>query len=193
MPMIMWIFTQAEPPKIPQPILIVIEQMVEEPVIEEEPVLYTLEEKIADNVNECDEEKEWISAEDATCLSKPVPVVKAVNTPEVAESQPETIKSGSNRAPSGWYSYGWCTYYVSTQRSVGQWNNASEWVWQAQRDGWATGSTPQVGAIAQQANHVAYVRAVHSNGTMTISEMNYEGFGVTSSRTIPASGWRFIY
>ena len=184
----MWIFTQAEPPKIPQPILIVIEARAEEQLEEPKPKLYTLEEKIELDINGCEPER-YISAEDASCLDKPV------YTPPAPKEQSKPIKSSSksaSRATSGWYPYGQCTFYVSTQRSVGQWNNASEWIWQAQRDGWSTGSTPRVGAIAQKNNHVAIVRSVSGN-TMTIQEMNYRGVGVVTTRTISSSGWRFIY
>jgi len=32
--------------------------------------------------------------------------------------------------------------------------------------------------------HVAYVEAVHPNGSFTVSEMNYVGYGRVSSRTV---------
>jgi surface antigen len=115
-----------------------------------------------------------------------------VNTATTSRNTTVRTARPSYSVSSSWYDWGWCTYYVSTQRPVGAWNNASEWIWQAQRDGWATGSTPAVGAIAQKNNHVAIVRSVSGN-SMTIQEMNYEGFGVISSRTIPSDGWRFIY
>lgn len=156
-----------------------------------EPVELTLEEKIAQNFYECDESIEWIRADTAECLPKVVSatIARVAQTPVTTA---QNVSQGRAQAHSGWYGYGWCTSYVASQRPVGQWNNASEWVWQAQRDGWATGSTPRVGAIAQKANHVAIVRSVSGN-TMTIQEQNYQGFGVVSSRTISTSGWRFIY
>ena len=177
----MWIF-QAEPPKIPQPILIVIEQRVEIPVIPE----LTIEEKIASNYYKCDESIEYIRADDATCLAKPV------YTPKTVQRTSNTIKSGSN-ASSGWYPYGQCTYFVYTKRPVGQWNDARDWTWQAQRDGWSTGSTPVAGAIGQKNNHVVYVESVNSNGTFNLSEMNYQTAGVVTHRTVSSSGWSFIY
>ena len=179
----MWLFN--EPPKIPEPILIVIEQKVEEPV-EEVPVEYTIEEKVKLNVNNCNTDTQWIRADNAECLDKPV------QSTTQAQSTVRTAVRGSQRASSGWYPYGQCTYWVSTQRAVGQWNNASDWLWQARRDGWATGSTPQVGAIAWEPGHVSYVIAVNGN-QVTVSEMNYRGLGVVSTRTEPASNFQYIY
>jgi surface antigen len=167
----------SEPPKIPEPISIVIKQEVPPPVE------YTLEEKIQLNVNQCDEATQWIRADNAECLDK---------IPLSIENKPETIKNGS-QAPSGWYPYGQCTWYVWSQRSVGQWNNASEWLRQARQDGWTTGTTPRVGAIAWEPNHVSLVISVNSDGTITVSEMNYKGLGVVSTRTAPATQFNFIY
>jgi len=99
-----------------------------------------------------------------------------------------------NRSPgskSNAYPYGWCTYYVATRRNVpGGWGNASAWLGSARRSGYATGSTPAAGAIVVTSEswmgHVAYVESVH-DGSITISEMNYRGWGMVSSRTISAS------
>ena len=182
----------SEPIKIPEPIQIVIEQKVEEPV--ETPKLYTLEEKIKLNVNECDESTQYIRADDATCLAKPVYVPPAPqSTVRTAVNSPKVTSSSASTAPSGWFPYGQCTYYVSTQRSVGQWNNAISWTWQAQRDGWSTGTTPVTGAIGQKGNHVVYVTGVNSDGTFNLSEMNYSGLGVITHRTVSSVGWSFIY
>ena len=159
-----------------------------EPITITEPQIeLTIEEKIAQNVFNCDESVYYIRADDATCLAKPVYV------PISRQSPPQTIKN-SSRATSGWhYPYGQCTYFVSTQRSVGQWNNAISWTWQAKRDGWSTGTTPVVGAIGQKGNHVVYVTGVNSDGTFNLSEMNYQGVGVVTYRTVSRVGWNFIY
>lgn len=176
----MLLFT-AETPPITSPLIsIVIQQeVVEPPPIEK---VYTIEEKIKLNINNCDEQTQFIRADNAECLDKPV-------------YKPTTARNparGAVNASYGWFPYGQCTYWVSTQRSVGQWNNASDWLWQAKRDGWATGSTPVVGAIAWEYGHVAYVTAV--NGDMvTVSEMNYVGWGVQSSRTVHSSTFQYIY
>lgn len=151
----------------------------------------TLEEKIATNFYECDESIEWISAEDASCLPKRT---QAVYNTTTTQNTPREAYSGSHgtKPGAGWFPYGQCTYWVWSKRHVGQWNNATDWLWQAQRDGYATGSTPRVGAIAWEYGHVSYVEAV--NGDMvTISEMNYSGVGVVTRRTLPASSFTYIY
>lgn len=98
------------------------------------------------------------------------------------------------------YSFGYCTYYVATRRSVpSNWGNASQWYYNAIASGYAVGATPRVGAIAQTSGgwggygHVAYVEAVNG-GSVTVSEMNYNGgWNRISSRTSPASSFRYIY
>jgi LysM repeat protein len=115
-----------------------------------------------------------------------------IETPIIASPTQTAVRTAVN-ASNGWFPYGQCTYWVSVNRSVGQWNNASEWYWQAQRDGWSTGSTPKVGAIAWESNHVSLVTSVNKDGTVTVSEMNYKGLGVVSTRTASASQFKYIY
>lgn len=46
--------------------------------------------------------------------------------------------------------------------------------------------SPAIGAVAWwSSNHVAWVKAVHSNDTVTIEEYNYNNSGAYNSRTIP--------
>lgn len=132
--------------------------------------------------NGCEPAMYWASESPYYCIPKTTTAKVALNTPRTAR----------NESGSGWYDWGWCTYWVSTQRSVGQWSDARNWTWQAKRDGWATGSTPQVGAIGQKGNHVVYVTGV-GDGTFSLSEMNYQGLGKISYRTVSSSGWSFIY
>ncbi len=96
------------------------------------------------------------------------------------------------------YSYGYCTFYVASRRSVpGNWGNANAWYYNAQASGFAVGSTPVPGAIAWTGGgyygHVGYVENVSGN-MVTISEMNYNGgWNRVSSRTVPAGTFRYIY
>lgn len=46
--------------------------------------------------------------------------------------------------------------------------NGGQWVANAAAQGYATGSTPQIGAIAETAGHVAYVEAVNPDGTVVL-------------------------
>lgn len=96
------------------------------------------------------------------------------------------------------YPYGYCTYYVATKRAVGSnWGNAKNWLNSARSAGYSTGSAPAVGAIGVTSEswwgHVTYVEAVDGD-SVTISEMNYAGWGVVNRRTVSASHFRgFIY
>ena len=94
-------------------------------------------------------------------------------------------KSGGNHFP-----YGWCTYYVASRRNVPWFGNAGTWLGGALKTGFSTGGTPQVGAIIVTSEsrwgHVGIVEAI-DGGNITITEMNYVGFGRISSRTISAN------
>ncbi len=66
--------------------------------------------------------------------------------------------------------------------------NASQWRYAWEQHGWPVSSTPVVGSVAWfYGNHVAYVKSVNSDGTVTIEEYNYSSAGVYGQRTIPAS------
>ncbi len=120
---------------------------------------------------------------------------------------PAAVATSSSSAPakvsispgsrSNSYSYGYCTWYVASKRAVpGSWGNARTWYGNAQMSGYGVGSVPRPGAIAWTGagyyGHVAYVESV-SGGMVTVSEMNYNGWNRVSSRTVPASSFRYIY
>lgn len=89
------------------------------------------------------------------------------------------------------FPYGYCTYYVSQKRNVTWSGNAIAWLKNAQGQGVPTGDIPSVGAIMVTSEggytgHVAYIESIDGDN-VTISEMNYRGWGVVSSRTISAS------
>jgi surface antigen len=86
------------------------------------------------------------------------------------------------------YPWGWCTWYAAYRRNVPpHWGNAGRWLDSASAAGYATGSEPRIGAIIVMREtwfgHVGYVESVHGD-SITISEMNYKGWGIISSRTI---------
>lgn len=93
------------------------------------------------------------------------------------------------------YTAGYCTWYAKNRRAdlPNNLGNANTWVSRAAAQGIPTGSTPRAGAIGQQGMHVVYVERVNSNGTVYISEMNYKGLYVKSTRTVPASYFTYIY
>lgn len=88
------------------------------------------------------------------------------------------------------FPYGYCTWYVAQKRYVPWGGNAGTWLYHAKSAGYKTGKAPQVGAIIVTTEswwgHVAIVESV-SGGSVTISEMNYKGWGKRSSRTIAAN------
>ncbi len=119
--------------------------------------------------------------------------------PQLAASpaQPAGQSNGGNRGDSAGNTYfaGYCTWYAKDRRpdlpnSLG---NADTWVARAQTLGIPTSSAPRAGAIGQQGMHVVYVESVNSDGTVTISEMNYQGPYITSSRTVAAGNFMYIY
>lgn len=90
--------------------------------------------------------------------------------------------SGAHRFP-----WGWCTWYVASRRHVPWGGNAGTWLYHAKAYGANTGRAPKAGAIIvtneSRWGHVGIVESVKGD-TVTISEMNYKGFGVVSKRTI---------
>lgn len=94
------------------------------------------------------------------------------------------------------YAAGNCTWYVKSLRPELPDNlgNADTWYYRAEQQGYSVGSTPRVGSIAaaRYYMHVAVVTAVQGN-TITVSEMNYKGYGIVSNRTTPISEWEYIY
>jgi hypothetical protein len=116
--------------------------------------------------------------------------------PAVAEAAATPPQPGGTR---GQFPWGWCTWYVSSRRSIAWSGNAREWYAAARALGFGVGATPRVGAIMVSREsgygHVAYVESVNGN-TFTISEMNFHGFGVITQRhltlgQVPLVG--FIY
>lgn len=110
----------------------------------------------------------------------------------ISRVKPPTSTGGFSVAPSGWYPVGQCTWYVWTRRPVGMWGNASDWLYNAQRDGLSTGSTPRAGAIGWTSGHVVFVESV-SGDMVTISEANYDWNGSIRTITVSASKYTYIY
>lgn len=89
------------------------------------------------------------------------------------------------------FPYGYCTWYVAQKRYVPWSGNAGTWLYNAKSQGYRTGKTPSAGAIVVTTDspyygHVALVESV-SGGSITVSEMNYKGWGKVDRRVIPTS------
>lgn len=122
----------------------------------------------------------------------------AVQAKKVRQTAPKRViavqKAVSNANS---YSRGYCTWFVASRRSVPSgWGNARNWLANARASGFGTGSVPQVGAIAWTGagsmGHVGLVTGVNGS-QVTITEMNYAGFGVISTRVANASEFQYIY
>ncbi|HEX7368237.1 MAG TPA: LysM peptidoglycan-binding domain-containing protein [Candidatus Saccharimonadales bacterium] len=104
------------------------------------------------------------------------------------------------------YDYGYCTWWVAQRRAqVGKplpsnLGNASSWPYIGRLAGLAEGHTPRPYAAAVTSlvgeGHVAFVEAVNSDGSVTLSEMNVYGWDVKDTRTVSAAqaaGYIYIY
>lgn len=116
---------------------------------------------------------------------------------QVASAPAPAVSRGGSGGPNA-YGWGQCTWYVKNMRPDigGYWGNASSWVYSARAAGYSTGSQPVAGAIGSEngGNHVVYVQSVNGNGTVNISEMNYNGgVGQVHYRTTSASEFTYIY
>jgi surface antigen len=119
-------------------------------------------------------------------------------------AQSITYYYGPISGSGGHFPYGYCTWWVAHKRYV-PWNgDAWQWWYNARLYGYEEGQVPEVGAIVvfgisawSPVGHVAYVESVHSDGSFTISEMNYVGWGIVDYRTIRSTAGQdilgFIY
>lgn len=118
-----------------------------------------------------------------------------------------TSSGGSATDISGWrtpegkagtghrFPYGYCTWYVASKRFVPWGGNAGTWLYNAKALGYKTGKSPRPGSIVvttenRYYGHVALVEKV-AGGEITVSEMNYVGWGKTNRRTL-STGSRSI-
>ncbi|EJH4515478.1 CHAP domain-containing protein [Staphylococcus pseudintermedius] len=113
------------------------------------------------------------------------------NTTSISTSTQSTgVTSAGNL-----YTPGQCTWYVYDKvgGEIGStWGNANNWASSASAAGFTVDNNPEEGSILQSnagpMGHVAYVESVNEDGSITVSEMNYDGgpFNI-STRTISAS------
>lgn len=162
----------------------------------------SVKEKIEQNFYKCDETTEWIRADNAKCLPKPV--VKAAPTPEHRESRKSResyVKQSPSvpvSSPGNTYSRGYCTWWVKSQRPdiPNGLGNANTWYSRAASLGMAVGSSPRVGAVATTTRgaygHVSLVLKVEG-GRILVSEMNTKGWNVSSTGWYPSSDYVYIY
>ena len=132
-------------------------------------------------------------------VSPPAAAVSASSPQTVNYTAPNvqatyTMSSGQPNA----YVWGNCTWYVKNVKPGigGYWGNAGYgWLSNARASGYATGMNPVAGAIGVQNGHVVIIESVNGDGTVNLSEMNYNGgVGVLHYDTRPTSAFiGFIY
>lgn len=97
------------------------------------------------------------------------------------------------------YAAGNCTWYAKSRRpdlpnSLG---NANTWYYRAIAQGFKGGSQAKKNAIgvstAGWLGHVVYVEAWYKDGTILISEMNYQGLYSMNTRIANESDFMYIY
>lgn len=118
-----------------------------------------------------------------------VPVdMLAVYTPP----HPSVLDSGGNAYPL--YQ---CTWYVKSRRSdiPNHLGDAMYWFGKLAALGWETGFAPRAGAIGQSVygNHVVYIEYLNPDGSVHLSERNYDYMGSYRERDAPAADFKYIY
>lgn len=108
---------------------------------------------------------------------------------------PPTKRYAGNSAGNTYYA-GQCTWHVKNMKPElpNMLGNADRWFYSAQAQGWPTGYEARAGAAAQTKTgmHVAYVLEVYDNGTMLITEMNYN-YVPYNQRTAVVSQSNYLY
>jgi hypothetical protein len=130
-------------------------------------------------------------------LLRPIPKARKELPPRKEIPPQISLKRGGPNRAGPWFPYGWCTYWASLKYGGTGWSgNANQWLAGAKASGYATGSTPRVGAIIQTnegwVGHVGYVEEVYGDGSFSLSEMNYAGFGVVSHRKLTTGDPRIV-
>lgn len=166
----------------------IIEPEMEEPEPPATPPEPSLEEKIKTNFYNCNQATQYIRADNAQCLDKPV------YKPQITQTRATQPLRGS-QSKGNTYSPGYCTWGVKNWVSwvPNGWGNGNQWAGRASAQGYTVGSNPRIGdvAAARSYNHVAVVFGV-GKGTVTIKEMNYKGRYSVNTRTTPISEWQYI-
>ncbi len=128
------------------------------------------------------------------------PQAPVQTVPQNRSTDPASTTSVQAVAPRGssggnLYAAGYCTWYVKNRRPdlPNNLGNADTWTIRARAQGIPTGSQPRVGAVGQRGMHVVYIEAVHGDGTVTVSEMNWRGLYIKSTRRVAANSFNYIY
>lgn len=120
----------------------------------------------------------------------------------INNNQTQYVSSPSYDGSYNSYPAGECVTHAFDRRAQlgkgvsGSWGNASNWASAALSQGYKVNNSPSQGAIIQTgayqngsgwAGHVGVVESVNNDGSITISESNWNGNRFETFRTIPAS------
>lgn len=118
---------------------------------------------------------------------------------------PQLSLADFNFDPMGTYSNsydpGQCTWGVASMKGdiPNNWGNAANWATAARDSGYTVSNVPIIGAVgvsfANYYGHVVVVTGTNSDGTLQITEMNYDGYGdgLWHIRTANVSEFTYIY
>ena len=128
------------------------------------------------------------SAPAPTTASTPAPASTPESSGSGTSTPPETGSTDGNPYYGGWANCTWGTWQLVHDTlgiSLPGWGMAGNWMNDAARSGYATGSTPKVYSIAVYSWHVAFVTAVDGD-KVYIKEGNY--LGHYYERWVPVEG-----
>lgn len=164
------------------------EENVSEEIPNDETVTPSNKETVQDVVPETKvEEEQPVENTTVSEPEQPAPVVEEQPTAPQPIVEEPSVQSEAQQRPqyntdARSYPVGQCTWGVKTVAPwVGDyWGNGGQWAESAARDGFRTGKTPQVGAVASWDDggygHVAYVTDVDPvTGYVKVVEANYNG------------------
>lgn len=169
--------------------------------------IQTNQEQVASEENPISQTTFETTSSDVTSVKYVAPVTDE-SPVHVSQTSYSGLKSISNAG--NLYTDGQCTYYAFNRRAelgkpIGSlWGNASNWAASASQAGFSVNNSPEVGAVFQSGpgqngaggyGHVGIVESVNPNGTLTVSEMNWNGgVNVKSYRTIyNPSSYNYIH
>lgn len=122
----------------------------------------------------------------------PEPVVDTPPAPPEPVYTPPSYNDGTNAYP-----VGQCTQYVKSRRPdiPNTLGDANYWFNELASMGWAVGYTPRAGAIGQSISgvHVVYVEYVNNDGSIHLSERNWDYQGSYRERDAPAYLFKYVY
>lgn len=134
---------------------------------------------------------------------KPTKIEEEAEKAKTTKKVQTTNVTVNNLASSGYsvsegntYAYGYCTWHAANRRAAAgrgipnRWGNAISWASSARASGYSVDGNPTAGDVLYHkyqggAGHVAYVEAVNADGSISVSDMNYNGgWGRVSYRTV---------